>query len=62
MSEAWLDILRKKLNWLDGFAACLGNDDLNTFVSGFRRDLNRIEVGKEPGDCNKDKAQQEENG
>ena len=50
MTEEWMEILRKKLHWMEGFSAAIDNKHLQTWVNSFRMDLNRIEADKQPLD------------
>lgn len=45
MSDQWILVLRKKLTWLEGFAAAINNNHLEAWVHSFKRGLNKIEVG-----------------
>jgi hypothetical protein len=42
----YIRIMRKKCEWLEGFAAALGNAALATFTYNIREMLNRLESAK----------------
>ena len=46
VDKEWIEILRKKLQWIDGFAAAVDNKALAAWIIGFRVDLNKIEAGE----------------
>lgn len=48
IQKDWEEVLRRKLFWLEGFAAALGHKELRGWVDGFRRDLNRMAKGEIP--------------
>lgn len=54
MDDRWMVILKKQLNWLEGFAAALDNRHLLTWVASMGETINRINRGEPPGPSSRD--------